>query len=1579
MNPLRLFLCCCLFSYTVAAAPSTRRISGFESLDRVRKTWSTAVVGSRVELNANPALVSEGRRSLRLWAKTAGTTRSYYVGAMIAVSPFDCKGKSVVFDVWTTTPQRTKALYVRCYDEKHRIVGSWSNWSFSSGTNGPRTIRLQRGLDLGGMRYEEKLIRSPSTIIRAVEFIMGAREPNVEFDLIVDNLRLSSLTFGTLKNMAQPKKLFLNTPLKLKGRWDALVVPPPGEKSKPMEKLLQTLRAMGEQPIAVVDGSEYHANPRTDRALILLGNVNNNPAVLPFYSHGYCAADSFIPGPGGYVVRTIHDPFGTGKNVIFLGASDPQGIDGAIRLFLSKLPPDLVVPPLAEIKLKGTAAKLYDKLQRKMTVDENSLRRSTQKSLASGGARSIVSRMARMGQNYLLSGNPVWAKWFKCYAFEYDRWAHDKTRKYGAHEGQWGMDVDFVTYRLIPAWDVLEECPVFTDADRLRITRLLAEFVGVDTYRHARSVLGSRRVRHNHQTFPSLGLFFAGTHFKKYYNALEADLWLQTADACFQIQSHYMKPREDSAGYQWLVPTHTARYSLAKPDGAFFWRGHVRRLARLAMMLTDNLGYHPPFGDASGFTGSPSEIPLLRRAVWVYGDVRAQWTLAKKRVLRPYPAVGDYAATISAVEPVDLIGVRTFPLGKGVFDEFRAQAKVSYRETFDKISFRPSYDPQDEYLLVDGISRTGHGHYDGNAVLRLTARGRLWLEDGDYIKSLPKFHNTVMIFKDGQSEKPSDFCRLDEIADLGVAGFSQSTVPDYVKSDWTRTVFWLRHRAFVVFDRVSARESGDYSVRTIWRAMGVPNRDARSLVVKQQDEALRILNAEGTRALVEDDPVRGRNWRGYRLAPPVVRVLTYATNGHLSSGESLGLTNVLRVSSAADAGDLRAKMIARNVLRLEADGVPTICGLRTKQSPREVCDGIRTDASIYAFSPDGFGVTRATRVEVGNWTLRASKPIHAGFDARSSRAIVYCNERVDIRVGSKPLLHLLPGRRLVRLAAENYGCPALRRKPDTAVAFTPSSPMPRATSIPPLGVRWRYEPRPEELLITNNSGRPEAVDMGVTVVADPPPRPRNLFSGQPNLLAALHDGGLLTTHTSVMWPVNAVVALRYDLQRAVDLTKVVIRPWWGATSSKGESFICQRIRIYTSTDGFTRDKQQLWDHVDTGPHTDWGRPLAYTCNRRAKGTRWLSIELTPRTGSSIYLAEIELWADGRTLELPLGSRPTVDCLSLDTWPSAQRASLIAIGASDANVYLLDTNGKQLWRRGTGGPVWTVALSDVDADGAPEVVAGSRDGNVYCYDKDGAVRWTYACQRYHGGPGALVVVFAADLDGDGKKEVIAGSDNWHFHALAHDGKLLWKYETVHRSTCGLAADLDGDGKKEVVCGTEYYYWTVLDAKGKRLWRQRGGPTVNVVTAGDIDGDGKKEVAFGSASGIIYVAEHDGKPKWQFDAGDEITALAIADLDRDGQPEILAASLNFSVYVFDKRGKIIWRRDLGAPVLKLAIQSNADSGTELIAGCSDGRVLILTSEGKERAGAQLDGKILALRPCGPNVLVSAKGAGLAAFGK
>ncbi|MBM4046617.1 MAG: hypothetical protein FJ279_16015, partial [Planctomycetes bacterium] len=1032
-------------------------VTGLETAEGLKKTYATNLTSSALEANPDARYVSEGKASLKLSATASAAEGNQYLGAMIPVKLFDVAARSLLLDVWTSTPERTQALYVRLYDDAGKVIGSWNNWGLALKAHEKATVRLQRDISRGGFSYESKLITSASTTVHRIEVITGTRDKNVPFDLYVDNIRTSDRVYGSIVKLDKVKPLCLMTKL-----LEAAVVVPP-ELKESAAGLLANPPLAGNKPAIwpptlPLDSSTHW---------LLIGNLNNNPAFLRFYSHSCGQADAVFPGEGGYLIHTVHDPFGTGKNVVLVGATDAAGAKRGCDELAAMLGAKPELGHAIKVAPSEDVRKRFGSLFREPSEpDIEKAAAGARSAMDGGGARGIVSTAAASGLNYSRTGLLGWAKRFKAMLFAYEDWVRDPKRIHGAHDGKWGMDVDFLTYELIPAWDIVEESGVFSDAERLRITRFLAEFVQEDTARQARSVLGNKRTRFNHQSFPALGCYYAGEYFKRNYSVAEADDWLEIADQCFQVQARYFKPYEDSNGYQWLVPWHTMQYAFARPDPTMFDLGAARKLADLSILTMDNLGYQSPFGDVGSCFGWNSDLILLAGARWHYRDGRYQWALDKRAAAGRTTGLGDFACTVAPQEPKDLLGVRSWPLEPSAYDLFKSKGKVGFDKTFDKVCFRSSFEPDKPYLLLDGVARAGHDHYDSNAFVRFTARNRLWLEDGDYIKSLPKFHNTLLVFRDGQSEKPSAFCELEHLADFTRVGFSETSLKDYAGVDWHRNVVWKKEGWFAVLDRVVARQDGDYSLRCQWRAMGAPTLAAQSFLVEQQGESLRIENADGSRLMLKEDAETGKNWGGYKLAEPVVRVLSQVTDRRLKSGEKHAFLNVLRVSPTDDAGDLKVRKLSDTCVEVTSDGQVALLGVGKSEM---------TDAALFFVDADGLALVGATQFAAGSFRLSADKPVDLEFDNKSGNGVAVASAATTLRVGDEAFAFPAAGKHEFQLKqghAPFYALASLHPvAPDPKQPFVaptthlPTTPPPQNTSL-----LWRYRKEFDTYLLTNNRG-----------------------------------------------------------------------------------------------------------------------------------------------------------------------------------------------------------------------------------------------------------------------------------------------------------------------------------------------------------------------------------------------------------------------------------------------------------------------------------------------------------------------------
>ena len=431
--------------------------------------------------------------------------------------------------------------------------------------------------------------------------------------------------------VTRPKKLHLETPLAQAGQPQSVIVSPGDAPLLALARRIQeTVKEMSGATLPIVKVETATPDVLSRTGAVLLGNVCNNRAMLPLYARLYTPVDDDYPPEDGYLVHTVHDPWGTGKNVVIVGGATPAGVARGVDALLKTLKPgkEIVLPKLTLADLGKSAMQQIQR--RKRTLTEEAIRREVEaarRDFARGAHRAVAGRMGRYGVEYARSGNDMLARLYKELAFA---WYESYLAKPPIYGGPWGMDMDFHLMEIMPAWDLLEESPSLTDEERLKVTRILYAFITTDVVRKAAGALRSTHVRHNHMTFPALGLFFAGDYFKKGYGIAEADHWLDIARACFTLQARSAKPYEDCNGYGWLVPYHTMRYALATLDPTYFTSGNVRRQAEYAILTMDNLGYQVPCGDTGSYQCWWTEIPFLRGAAFYERDGRCAWVLQKK-------------------------------------------------------------------------------------------------------------------------------------------------------------------------------------------------------------------------------------------------------------------------------------------------------------------------------------------------------------------------------------------------------------------------------------------------------------------------------------------------------------------------------------------------------------------------------------------------------------------------------------------------------------------------------------------------------------------------------------------------------------------------------------------------------------------------------------------------------------------------------------------------------------------------------------------------------------------------------------
>ena len=526
-------------------------------------------------------------------------------------------------------------------------------------------------------------------------------------------------------------------------------------------------------------------------------------------------------------------------------------------------------------------------------------------------------------------------------------------REHGTYAFEHMLFIYSWLWKLVLVWDLIEDRPLFSDDDRLAMgncLRDLGQYLTTLPY-WSPSANPPGEPRQNHSTFAALSLFSVSTYLHKAYGLTELDYLLPAADQIMRGQVHSAKPNDDAGvGYVWIVPRHVTDYLLRQNDWTFLENGRLRALADLAIITTDNRRDECGYGDVGAYVpweamARPASLKILSMAAWYYQEGSYAWAyewLGEGKDLGQAYSVehprslsdlfdGLYAAPIRPVFPSPYTCVRA-----ALLDE-PAVAWVAHRASelrwspepdvtyFDKVSFRRDFDPASEYLCLEGPSTYAHGHQDGNSITRLTWRDRLWLADLDYIRYQPRYHNSLVVTRNGEDLGIPPLTRLDNLIDLPSVGMSTTTVTDYNGADWQRQIVWLKGRFFAVLDDVLARKEGDYHTQCLWHLLGSVDLVGRTLSAQQAGEAFFIDNADGSHLDVQAGETGPSAWARYPHADGKISVLRQQRRGTLAIGESYRYVNVLHADSL-DAAPYEVIPVGDRLVKVVSDRRSVVVG-----------------------------------------------------------------------------------------------------------------------------------------------------------------------------------------------------------------------------------------------------------------------------------------------------------------------------------------------------------------------------------------------------------------------------------------------------------------------------------------------------------------------------------------------------------------------------------------------------------------------------------------------------------------------------
>lgn len=727
--------------------------------------------------------------------------------------------------------------------------------------------------------------------------------------------------------------------------------------------------------------------------LILIGNISNNPWALELYKRRYAFADAVFPGKEGYIIHPATSIWNRDRNVLVIGASSDAGLAQGFKAFVSLLPQD--ASRIGTLHALKTNVRMPEPPENIAAVIEN-VRDNIRT------ARAPYGQIGAWGLNYFLTGDKKWAGHFR----DGFAVAYEQAEKTGDWVPEPWTSVYFSLKDLFQAWDLIDDDPFFSPADRKMIEEVLWGYTTFvrDMILLDKDIAPAGEPRQNHTAHMGLGLYFAHRYYTQKYGMTGLDSLVDQYRLAFDFgQSNSYRPNDDAAGYQFASPGDNLAYVMAEGREAFLREGRLRRYLDLLAATTDNRGDVVGFGDTGAYSprsrrSGSGMTRFARTAAWYYGDGQYQW-LADWQSDRDIPgslAYGDYAAEIEPEEPARLTGIFPVLLDEAslLFAARRAEkpswtprAGTAY---FDKISLRRNFDPDDEYLCLEGTSFFSHGHYDGNTVTRLTWKDRIWLFDVDYIDFTPRYHSGVTVVFDGRQDDPPPLNSLDVRADFENVGLLRTTSADYNRADWQRHIIWKKGRYFVFLDRITALSEGDYRLDCRWRTRGDINLAGNTLEVRQGDKQFRIKSADDSPRRIVDEPDKYRSTWDYPYGDGKIGVCLARKEASLGLNAQYTFANLMYAQGDGEGTPIEILRLQEGLYLLRDGSREEIAGLNPAPLAKA---GLVTDAGLFICDAEGMHAAGASFLKTPSAWLRASSAVNLEIDLRTGEG------RLDVPAG----------------------------------------------------------------------------------------------------------------------------------------------------------------------------------------------------------------------------------------------------------------------------------------------------------------------------------------------------------------------------------------------------------------------------------------------------------------------------------------------------------------------------------------------------------------------------------------------------
>lgn len=1335
------------------------------------------------------------------------------------------------------------------------------------------------------------------------------------------------------------KDLHLITAIVAGGQPAAVIVrPASGEHDAQAEAIRAAIAEITGVTVPIVTDTDPAAALPPQTNLIVLGSRDWNATIEGLYEGFFTLVDARYPGPGGWVVRSIHNPYGDGHNVIIAGASEPAQVALATDALIGMLHAasagqgELSVGWLREIHLS-------DRYEVPRAPEEMEIWEASRTYGSSGyfGWNIISKHMAA----YYETGDQYHAREFLRLSFpdeaaiaEIERL--DGERIENKHDPLAGP-YHYSAHMMVMFWDLIEEDPFFTDEQRLRITNALSRQL---THRAVEGVYGSANppgsVGNRHGDWSAMSLYALARYFERDYGG---PIW----EAALRSSEIYFSGIERSA---WLAGNNDHLFwytSYYDPILDYMhlsgYRGGMDNLKQ-ALRTQDILFT----GTADDWGLRASSLNFLHRAADITGDGRFVFYRQRTGLDTDVFRLGQswWPTHIPPREPTELQGTWTLqpmpePMWRG------RGSGIPLEQQFLWGTWRNTLDDGGDLVMIKGHNGGGRLPYHTFSIMEQRLAGRTLLKG---------YRTQVLTSADGMV---APIVAMDSgLVDHGTLGdtlYAIGDVPRMAFADWQRSFIQREGRyALFVDDLAFSTNSDNVKVETEWNTVGGSWNARRNVLAIQGSGPASERAGWVERRALDADIICGPGTPAELLSDldSIDIVLLKAAEPGTWIEMPFTLDEPITGQVYADLLDYTD----RGIVRISLDG------------------------EVLAENVDHSAAAATRRlVDLGERTLAAGE--HA--------------LRVEVTAGRPESERMYVG--LVGVAIRPEGVPDAQPQ----VFELHSSDVLRAEGGGMVVMQWLGTAAEGQhriffhLLAHRDADAPDALacyriadHAAALALPEPALAVRGEFEDTTADLAVLASDHLFARGltASPLASATAPVTVDWDFATGALAASADAPATLAVRTADGEREIAlapgEPVSIDATPDGavLTDLGQRLAGHLTRG-RTERERQLAAAREPTPIGTPEIASTMAAQVAGAPVAAltiardggDLTAIAEGTTVHLLAADGSSAGTMQTDGairviawWPEHE---LLLAGCEDEQVIAFGLDGQRRWS----------FVSEMDQ-------AVWEAGKQYWFKSAYPGIHGLATGAFMGGESQAFVGSACTLeilDGDGqlvRRMPIFWGNGWKFQLI--DGPGNARRLLVARWPNG--TDTLAVVNSETLSETKSFYGVPEGHTMVGGWTQQN--RTGIIYA-DMDGDRTPELVT-ATNGIwnrVTVFNDQGAPLFnaQFGPGpsnrpyETMRDLEVADLDGDGDREIIVAISEGLVVALDHECRKVWATRLPSPPTQLeAITPPGADLPVILAGCEDGTVVRLTGSGEIVALGSAGGRVatmtVASTPAGPLAVVA-----------